>query len=68
MQGRVKYMGSKTSGAPKPAKAAIIDGQGRIPFCNMKQMATPSTAKGTSTTGKSRGMGAALRGGRYTYD
>lgn len=68
MQGRVKYMGSKPSGAPKPAKAAIIDGQGRIPFATTKEMATPSTAKGTSTTGKSRGMGSALRGGRYTYD
>jgi len=65
MQGRVKYMGSKPSGAPKPSKAAVIDGQGKIPFCEMKEMATPNTAKGISTTGKSRGMGAMLRGGDF---
>lgn len=68
MQGRVKYMGAKPADAPKPSKMAVIDGQGSIPFCTMKEMATPKTAKGISTTGKSRGMGAALRGGRYTYD
>ena len=68
MQGRVKYMGSKPADAPKPSKMAVIDGQGSIPFCNMKEMATPKTDKGISTTGTSRGMGAALRGGRYVYD
>jgi hypothetical protein len=68
MQGRVKCGGSKPSDAPKPAKAAVIDGQGRIPFAKEKTMATPNTAKGMTSTGKSRGMGAALRGGRYTYD
>lgn len=68
MKGRVKYMGSKPSDAPKPSKRAIIDGQGSIPFCTMTEMATPKTAKGISTTGTSRGMGAALRGGRYVYD
>ena len=68
MQGRVKCMGSKPSDAPKPAKAAVIDGQGRIPFAKEKTMAPPNTAKGMTSTGKSRGMGAALRGGRYTYD
>lgn len=68
MQGRVKYMGSKPSDAPKPSKMAVIEGQGEIPYCEMKEMKTPNTAKGISTTGKKRGMGAALRGGRYTYD
>jgi hypothetical protein len=68
MQGRVKYMGTAPSAAPKPSKSAVIDGQGSIPFCTMKEMATPKTAKGISTTGTSRGMGAALRGGRYIYD
>ena len=68
MQGRVKCVGSKPSDAPKPAKAAVIDGQGRIPFAKQVKVATPNTAKGTTSSGKSRGMGAALRGGRYTYD
>lgn len=68
MQGRVKYAGSAPKDAPKPSKMAVIDGQGKIPFCEMKEMATPNTAKGISTSGTSRGMGAALRGGRYTYD
>jgi hypothetical protein len=68
MQGRVKYMGSKPANAPKPSKMAVIDGQGSIPFCEMKEMATPKTAKGISITGKKRGMGAALRGNRFTYD
>lgn len=68
MQGRVKYMGSAPAEAPKPSKMAVIDGQGKIPFCTMTDMATPNTAKGISVSGKKRGMGAALRGGNYTYD
>jgi len=68
MQGRVKYMGSKPGDAPKPSKMAVIEGQGKISYCDMKEMKTPNTAKAISTTGKKRGMGAALRGGRYTYD
>jgi hypothetical protein len=34
----------------------------------MEEMKTPNTAKGISITGKKRGMGAALRGNRFTYD
>jgi hypothetical protein len=68
MQGRVKYMGTAPSAAPKPSKMAVIQGQGEIPFCTMEDVATPNTAKGISITGKKRGMGAALRGGRFTYD
>lgn len=68
MQGRVKYMGSKPSDAPKPVAKAEIQGQGSIPYPMPEEMKTPNTAKGISTTGKKRGMGAALRGGRYTYD
>ena len=68
MQGRVNYMGSKPANAPKPSKMAVIQGQGEIPFCTMEEMKTPNTAKGISITGKKRGMGAALRGDRFTYD
>jgi len=68
MQGRVKYMGSAPSDAPKPSKMAVIQGQGEIPFCTMEEMKTPNTAKVISITGKKRGMGAALRGDRFTYD
>jgi hypothetical protein len=68
MQGRVKYMGTAPSAAPKASKMAVIQGQGEIPFSDMTDVATPSTAKGISITGKKRGMGAALRGGRFTYD
>jgi hypothetical protein len=32
MQGRVKYMGSKPSDAPKPSKMAVIQGQGESRF------------------------------------
>jgi hypothetical protein len=69
MQGRVKYMGSAPADAPKPSKMAVIQGQGEIPFSDHgPKWQTPNTAKGISVTGKKRGMGAALRGGRYTYD
>lgn len=68
MQGRVKYMGTTPKDAPKPVAKAEIQGQGSIPYPMPKEMATPNTAKAISTTGKKRGMGAALRGGRYTYD
>lgn len=68
MQGRVKYMGAKPSDAPKPTDMAVIEGQGKIPYRKTEEMATPNTAKAISTKGTSRGMGAALRGGQYTYD
>jgi hypothetical protein len=32
----------------------------------MEDIATPNTAKAKVTTGKKRGMGAALRGSRFT--
>jgi hypothetical protein len=69
MQGRVKYMGSAPADAPKPSKMAVIDGSGQDSVLRpWTEMATPNTAKGISVTGKKRGMGAAIRGGRYTYD
>lgn len=64
---KVKIVSGPGADAPKPVNKAVIDGQGSIPYCEMKEEKTPNTAKATSSTGKKRGMGAALRGGRYTY-
>ena len=62
----VKIVSGPGADAPKPQKYADIEGQGKIPFCAMKEEKTPNTAKAKITTGKKRGMGAALRGGRFT--
>ena len=68
MDSKVKYMGSAPSKAPAASKKAVIDGQGSISYGGPEDVATPNTAKGVSVTGKKRGMGAALRGDRFTYD
>jgi hypothetical protein len=68
MDGKVKYMGSAPGKVPAASKKAVIDGQGSIPFGSFKDVATPNTAKGISTTGTKRGMGAALRGGQFTAE
>jgi len=62
---RVKIMGSPAPKAPKAKNYADIKDQGRIPYATMKEEKTPNTAKGVCTTGKSRGMGAMLRGGEF---
>jgi hypothetical protein len=61
---RVKVNGAPP--APKPVAKADIQGQGSIPYAVAKAEKTPDTAMGKSTTGKKRGMGAALRGSRFT--
>ena len=53
----VKCNGTAPGKAPTATNYADIKGQGRIPY---------DTAKGTVTTGTSRGMGAMLRGGDFT--
>lgn len=68
MKGRVKTMGVTPAAPPKPSKSAVIEGQGSIPFGTSKAVATPSIGKAMSSTGQKRGMGAAERGGRYTYN
>jgi hypothetical protein len=61
----VKIVSGPGAEAPKPQKYADIKGQGKIPFCEMKEEKTPNTAKAQLSTGKKRGMGAALRGGNF---
>tara|TARA_R110002020_G_scaffold306729_1_gene522674 strand:- start:568 stop:771 length:204 start_codon:yes stop_codon:yes gene_type:complete len=62
----VKIVTNTPGAAPKPQRYADIKGQGRIPYCQMEDVATPNTSKAKITTGKKRGMGAALRGSRFT--
>tara|TARA_R100001086_G_scaffold187216_1_gene105330 strand:+ start:672 stop:875 length:204 start_codon:yes stop_codon:yes gene_type:complete len=62
----VKIVTNTPGAAPKAQPFADIKDQGRIPYKQMEDVATPSTAKASVTTGKKRGMGAALRGSRFT--
>ena len=63
----------RTNGTPPPKTPAaskfeeILD-QGRVPFNDYKEIPTPNTEKGTVTTGTCRGMGAMLRGGKFTIN
>lgn len=61
----VKYQGAPGVDAPKPVNKAVIEGQGSIPYAQLKAQKTPNTEMGSCTTGKKKGMGAALRGSRY---
>jgi hypothetical protein len=63
---RVKVNGAPPANPPKPVAKADIQGQGSIPYAVAKEEKTPDIAMGKSTTGKKRGMGAALRGSRFT--
>lgn len=61
----VKIMGSKPANPPKPMCRADIQGQGSIPYAKATMEKTPDTSTAKITTGKKRGMGAALRGGSF---
>ena len=63
---KVKVDGAPPKNPPNPVAKADIQGQGSIPYAVAKEEKTPDTAVGKSTTGKKRGMGAALRGSRFT--
>ena len=63
---KVKIDGAPAANAPTPVNKAVIDGQGSIPYASLKAEKTPDIAMGKKTTGKKRGMGAALRGSRFT--
>tara|TARA_R110000823_G_scaffold281645_1_gene399906 strand:+ start:358 stop:567 length:210 start_codon:yes stop_codon:yes gene_type:complete len=64
----------KTSGSPPPktpaaSKFEVIQGQGKAPFSDYKEIPTPTNlGKGKVTTGTCRGMGAMLRGGKFTIN
>ena len=61
----VKIVSGPGADAPKPQNFADIKDQGRIPYCKMTEEKTPNTAKAQLSTGKKRGMGAALRGDSF---
>ena len=43
----------------------VIDDQGFVPYNPPVEEATPNIAKASVSTGKTRGMGEAIRGGSY---
>tara|TARA_R100000388_G_C7224256_1_gene150828 strand:- start:528 stop:737 length:210 start_codon:yes stop_codon:yes gene_type:complete len=63
---KVKVNGAPPKDPPKPVNKAVIDGQGSIPYAQAVEEKTPDTMFAKVTTGKKRGMGAALRGSRFT--
>ena len=63
---KVQVNGQPPTDPPKPVNKEVIKDQGSVPYPMAKARKTPNTAVGKSTTGKKRGMGAALRGSRYT--
>jgi anti-sigma regulatory factor (Ser/Thr protein kinase) len=46
-------------------KGIVVKDQGFVPYNDVKEEPTPDVALATSTTGKNRGMGDALRGGTF---
>ena len=68
MTGKVKIHGAPPRNPPKAPDREVIKDQGSVPFGNYKEIPTPNTAKGTVTTGTCRGMGAMLRGGKFTIN
>ena len=66
---RVKTGGAPPRKTPKATKFEVIKGQGKVPFSDYKEIPTPKNlGKGKVTTGTSRGMGAMLRGGKFTIN
>lgn len=61
----VKCQGMAPKNPPNPVNKAVIEGQGSIPYATLTEEATPNTAKAKITRGTKRGMGAALRGGKF---
>ena len=50
----------------KSSTGMEIKDQGFVPYSDAQEEKTPNVSKGSSVTGKKRGMGAALRGARFT--
>ena len=69
MSRTVRTTGSKPKTPPKASKREVIKSQGSVPFGDYKDIPTPKNlGKGTVTTGTCRGMGAMLRGGKFTIN
>lgn len=69
MSRTVRTTGSKPKNPPKASKREVIKSQGSVPFGDYKDIPTPKNlGKGTVTTGTCRGMGAMLRGGKFTIN
>jgi len=47
-------------------KGIVVKDQGYVPYNDAQNEKTPSTEKGTRVSGTNTGMGAAIRGGKYT--
>ena len=65
MSGSVKIHGAPSKEPQKPVAKAVFKDQGSIPYPNPKTIKTPKADKATITKGTARGMGAALRGGKF---
>lgn len=63
---KVKYTGNKPSNPSKPTPYSDIKGQGKMPYSQAVESDGPNTMDGIVTKGQSRGMGGALRGGKFT--
>ena len=68
MTGTVKIHGAPHRNPPKATNREVSKDQGSVTVGNYKEIPTPNTAKGTVTTGTCRGMGAMLRGGKFTIN
>jgi hypothetical protein len=69
MSRTVKTGGSKPKNPPRASTSEVIKSQGSVPFCDYKAIPTPKNlGKGKVTRGTSRGMGAMLRGGKFTIN
>jgi|TARA_R110002020_G_scaffold242_3_gene1346 hypothetical protein len=55
----------KNSSVGVTRKGILVKDQGFVPYGDAKEEPTPDVAKASSTSGKNRGMGEALRGGTF---
>ena len=69
MTGKVKIHGAPPPNPPTASNREVIIDHGSVPFGDYKDIPTPKNlGKGTVTTGTCRGMGAMLRGGKFTIN
>ena len=58
-------MASKFRSVGVSRKGIVVKDQGFVPYNNSKEEKTPNVSQASTTTGKHRGMGEALRGGKF---